>query len=67
MAGWEVEQLEGLGDSACGCVVVEIELALMLWVPIDALVRSQMVVRGRSTVTFISPLFDLEVPEHAKC
>jgi hypothetical protein len=51
LAGWEVEELEGFGDGACGCVVVEIELALMLWISVDALERSQLIVRGVSTLT----------------
>ena len=55
LAGWEVEQLEGLGDGTCGCVVVEIELALVLWVPVDALARGQMVAPGRSTAASRSP------------
>jgi len=37
VAGWEVEELERFGDCACGCVVIEVELALVLRVPIDAL------------------------------
>ena len=44
LAGWEVEKLERLGDGACGSVVVEVELALVLWVSVDALARSQMIV-----------------------
>jgi hypothetical protein len=46
LAGWEVEELEGFGDGACGCVVVEVELALVFWVSVDALAKRQMVVRS---------------------
>jgi hypothetical protein len=39
LAGWEVEELKGFGDGACGCVIVEVELALVFWVPIDTLLN----------------------------
>ena len=50
LAGWEVEQLKGFRDGVRGLVVVEVELALMLRVPVDALVRCQMIAPGQNTL-----------------
>jgi hypothetical protein len=59
-AGWEVEELEGFGDGACGRVVVEVELALVLRVPVDAL-PNMLVDCTESAATPRSPKTALEI------